>query len=229
VTLLDQLLEIVPDEPGYVDTRGVLLEGPELFGNADGWVGVRPDRRLLIACGAPSPEVIGAARAGVEPEFEALATGEAIPLMELALGRPATRAFIHEVGAGGLHQLPGLPVATLLAVDVPLDHLHTALRREIAEVIGLRPIGVVVEDDRPVAFCYPVLVTERYWDVTIETLEGYRRGGRAAAAFHRVELEMRATGRVPVWGAAENNPASLALAAKLGFVPVAEVAVFESS
>lgn len=227
MTLLDELLEIVPDEPGWVDTRGVLLEGPELFGNVDGWVAVRPGARVLIACGRPSAEVIEEARAAAEPEFDVLATGEAIARMEAALGMRATRAFIHAVGPGGLRQPSGLPEAMLLAADAPLDHLHKALRREVEEVIGLRPVGVVVEDGLPVSFCYPTLVTEGYWDITIETLEGYRRAGRAAAAFHRVEPEMRATGRAPVWGAAENNPASLGLAAGLGFVPVAEVAVFE--
>ena len=86
---------------------------------------------------------------------------------------------------------------------------------------------MVLEEDLPVSVCLPTLVTERFWDVSIETVEGYRRSGRAAAAFLRVEREMRSKGLTPVWGAAENNPASLALAAKLGFVPVAEVAWFE--
>ena len=77
--------------------------------------------------------------------------------------------------------------------------------------------------------CYPTLVTERHWDVSIETVEGYRRGGRAAAAFFRIEREMRRSGRQPVWGAARDNPASLGLAEKLGFVPVVEIAWFDSS
>jgi hypothetical protein len=229
MSLLDRLLEIVPDEPGWVDTRGVLLEGPELFGSLDGWVAVRPDRRVLIAAGSPSHEAIDAARAAAEPAFDTLATGSAIPLISEALAMPPTRAFIHEVAPGGLATLTGLPHAELLSPDAPLDHLPTALNREVDEVIGSRPIGVVVEEGLPVSFCYPTLVTERHCDVTIVTLEGYRRGGRAVAAFQRVELELCSTGKVPVWGAAEDNPASLELAAKLGFVPVAEVAIFEQT
>jgi hypothetical protein len=229
VSLLQQLLEIVPDEPGWVDTRGVLLEGPELFGNLEGWVAVRPDRRVLIAAGRPDRQTIDAARAAAEPKFDALATGEAIGALEEALAMPATCALIHEVGPDGLRELSDLPAADLMAPDAPLDHLSTVFRHELEQVRRRRPVGVVVESGLPVSFCYPTLVTERHWDITIVTLDGYRRGGRACAAFQRVEREMRATGRAPIWGATVENTASLALAARLGFTPVAEVAVFELS
>ena len=188
---------------------------------------MRPDRRLLVAGGTPGPEVIRAAVAAARPRAEAVATGPAVRLLEDGLQRRATRAIIHRIGPAGLTEIPDLPSASVLAPDLPLDHLHGELRREVDETLGLHPIGVVLDGETPVSFCYPTLVTERYWDITIETLEGYRRSGRAAAAFFRVEREMRLTGRQPVWGAAENNPASLALAAKLGFVPVAEVGWIE--
>ena len=34
-------------------------------------------------------------------------------------------------------------------------------------------------DGRAAAFCYPVLQTERHWDVSVDTLEGYRGRGLA--------------------------------------------------
>jgi len=89
-------------------------------------------------------------------------------------------------------------------------------------------VAVVLEEGVPVSLCYPALVTESFWDVTIETVEGYRRGGRAVAAFLRLESEMRDSGLEPVWGALESNAASLALAAKLGFERVGAIRVFGS-
>ena len=228
MTLLQELLAAVPDEPGWVDTRGVLLERPELFGDLEGWVALRPDRRLLIAAGDPSPRVILAARAAAHSDAEAVATGRAISRLESAWDVRATRAIIHEVGLHGLSIPADLPEATLLAPGAPLDHLHAEWQREIGDLLGRRPIGVVLEGDLPVSVCLPTLVTEKYWDVSIETVEGYRCAGRAAATFLRVEREMRSAGLEPVWGAAQTNPASLALAVKLGFVPTAEVAWFES-
>ena len=76
-------------------------------------------------------------------------------------------------------------------------------------------------------FCFPTVVTERFWDVTIETRESYRRRGLAVAAFLRAVDEMRQTGREPVWGAEEDNVASLRLAEKLGFVYAATIWVFD--
>ena len=65
--------------------------------------------------------------------------------------------------------------------------------------------------------------------VSIETLEGFRRRGRGAAAFLRLAQEMRLSGLEPVWGAVEDNTASVALAKRLGFVPVGEGAILELS
>jgi RimJ/RimL family protein N-acetyltransferase len=39
--------------------------------------------------------------------------------------------------------------------------------------------------------------------------------------------EMRRRGKEPVWAAEETNPASLRLAAKLGFVPADELMLFQ--
>jgi RimJ/RimL family protein N-acetyltransferase len=68
--------------------------------------------------------------------------------------------------------------------------------------------------------------TETLWDVSIETLEGYRRKGLAARAARTMIRYMRRRGRAPVWGALEANLASRSLAARLGFVENAGVAVF---
>ncbi len=99
---------------------------------------------------------------------------------------------------------------------------------EIHEARRLGPVAASFEGDPPVAFCYPALETETLWDVAIDTLEPFRRRGHAAAAFAVMESLMQARGRKPVWGAVESNLASLALARKLGFEPVASIYIFES-
>ena len=64
------------------------------------------------------------------------------------------------------------------------------------------------------------------WDISIDTLEGYRRQGHAARCVSYLVAEMRRRGKEPVWAAEETNPPSLRLAAKLGFVPVDELVLF---
>jgi GNAT superfamily N-acetyltransferase len=130
-----------------------------------------------------------------------------------------------------LASLPPLPRADevplrLLRPDDPLDHLPSGLRFEIEHARAIAPVAVALADGRPVSFCYPCWVTETLWDVSIDTLDGYRRRGLAARAVGFMIARMRESGREPVWGAMESNVASLALARALAFVPVDEIVVF---
>lgn len=76
------------------------------------------------------------------------------------------------------------------------------------------------------SFCYPAWQTETLWDVSIETLEPYRRLGLGARAARTLIRHMRLTGRAPAWGALETNSGSRARAARLGFLEAGGVAVF---
>lgn len=225
--LRESLLEIVPDQPALIDARGVLLEEPELFGDAEGCVAVRSGGELLVAVGTPDREALEGALARARPGADLVVSTASAAAVTDSLGFEGERAFVHVVGKAGLRGELDLPPAVLLDPKVPVVHLPAELLQEVEEVLGRRPVGAVIEGGRPVSVCYPVLVTESYWDVSIETLEGYRRGGRAAAAFLRLEREMRREGREPVWGAVQSNTASLALAAKLGFERVGEIRVFD--
>ena len=86
-------------------------------------------------------------------------------------------------------------------------------------------IAVRVVDDEVVAVCAAGDVTETLWDVGIDTVPGHRRRGHAAAAFRALAAHMARAGRQPVWGAQDDNVASLALAARLGFEPVDRLAL----
>lgn len=227
MSLLEDLLGQVPDEPAKIDFRGLLLEGPELFGQASGAVALRRDGRLLAVFGRPSRGEVRRALALARDDAEIVAPIGLRGRLERMLDVESERAFLHAVGKAGVRRPQPLPQAVLLGEEAALDHLPDPLRGEVGSVLGSRPVAAVLEDDRPVAVCHPTLVTERYWDVSIETLPAHRRGGRAAAAFLRLAEEMRTVGLEPVWGAVESNLASLRLAEKLGFERVGEIAVFE--
>ncbi len=94
------------------------------------------------------------------------------------------------------------------------------LYARLAEAIAVQIVGGAV-----VAVCAAGDVTETLWDVGIDTLEGHRRRGHAAACFHALAAWMAGRGRQPVWSAYEDYPPSLTLAAKLGFQPVDRIAV----
>ena len=83
-------------------------------------------------------------------------------------------------------------------------------------------------DGSPVSFCYVTSTTERLWDVSLDTLAGYceRCCGCSVCALpdRTYAREGQTAG---VWCAVESNLPSMDLAAKLGFVPVDRIFVFE--
>ena len=183
---------------------------------------------LLAAIGRPDAAVLEEALASARPGADLVATGPAVKVTQAYFDQPGKRAFVHEVGAAGLDRSQERSDAVLLDTRTPLDGLSREVVREIEDLRGREPIGAILVDGHLASVCYPVLATERYWDVSVETVERFRRSGFAAAAFLRVEREMSARGLEPAWGAYERNAASLALAAKLGFVRVGEVQAFEA-
>ena len=222
--LAQELLRHVPDEPGWIDARGILLEGPTVFGSAAGYVAVRTGGMLLAAIGRPERSAIQAARRIVTHGAELVCPDSSAAHLQDTLGTKGRRAFMHTVGPAGFPRARARPTTTL--VD-DLRHLPDDLEREVRAYPSAVPVAAGLVDGVPVSFCFPTVVTERYWDVTIETCESYRRRGLAVAAFLRAVDEMRKSGREPVWGAEEDNVASLRLAEKLGFVHAATIWVFE--
>ncbi|MGH7630176.1 MAG: hypothetical protein ACREOF_12520 [Gemmatimonadales bacterium] len=84
-----------------------------------------------------------------------------------------------EVAPGSVRHLAAEETAAL--VDLP-DALREELRG--VEAAGIR-IATALSDGAPVAFCYAGAETESLWDLSIDTLESWRRRGFAgrAAAF----------------------------------------------
>ena len=141
-------------------------------------------------------------------------------------GWKAVSATLHLLG--DTPRLPPVPAGTVCLFDPPeltaMDWLPLDLLAEFR--VSYSPIAASLADGRPVSFCYAAARTEGLWDISINTLEGFRNQGYAARCVAFMVERMESRGLRPVWGAEEWNRASLGLAAKLGFVPVDSLLVF---
>jgi hypothetical protein len=190
----------LPDEPGWVSTRGMLLSGRcQVLARApdEGFVVVASDWSVASIVGRPAPDLVDEAAR----HFHGMR-------MNLVV-RPRDRAWVAPLVAGWrerrvrLHTRHGALPPVAPGADVrrfdatalpPLDHVPAELRREIRLALGLNapraasrapavaspaPVSVAAAfaGGLAVAFCYPVWQTERWWDVAVDTLAGHRRRG----------------------------------------------------
>ena len=221
------LVATLPDRPRWVELRGMVLEGSAVVHGQPGRCVVRKTGwdPILFALGEPPLRVMHEA-ARMAPAADLLAAPESAPYVASALGRPGVRAHILTLRD---EKLPGDLAATrlLFASDGHLlEHVPRPLRDELRGALRHVPIAAAFVGGQAVAFCYPGAITETLWDISIDTLEPFRRRGLAALAVAVMTRHMRLLGRAPVWGAADDNPASFALARKLGFDVVDHVFVF---
>ena len=80
--------------------------------------------------------------------------------------------------------------------------------------------GAVIGGDL-VAIAFTSARSVGHADVAVNTLERWRGRGLAAAAASLVARRLQEASQVPVWSTGEDNRASLRVAQKLGFVPLA--------
>jgi predicted GNAT family acetyltransferase len=209
----------------------MLLSGGAILGDVSthppAFVVLQATTGQMAVVGHPSQDTIQAAARQAQ---EIIALPENADWTTAALpdwiGEPAT---IHVLGQSP--RLPPVPPGTvrrLAAEEVSaLSGLPPDLREELlVEAQAGTPIAAAFADERPVAFCYAGSVTERWWDVSIDTVEPYRRQGYAARCAAYCITEMARAGKQPVWGALVSNHASAGLAVKLGFEPVDSIFVF---
>lgn len=230
----------VPDMEIWIDLRGPLLEGSaRVFGaegpNHDAGFVLRSTNYPYAAVfGRPVDAVVqrvAEAGRGVE-DFRVLAASDAGDWLRHVLpGWPSQEVHLHRRPAG----LDGRGMTTPTGVEVEIlenlpaaeqgvfvERVTASVRAELRLALARgKPLAVVrVEADgepREAAFCYAAFRTETLWDVAVETLPGFRRRGLATWGFEVLAGALRDRGLAPVWGAYDDNPASLALAAKLGF------------
>ena len=233
------LAGLLPDEPGWIDLKGLLLSGRcEVWAEADparGFVAGSWDYPFAALWERPGRELIAAATAA------GLAACQGrYPVAEWQLlAAPRERRLVADALSGwrrqgiALHRWRGpldgpAPDAGLEVLLLPAGHREAELdlaafpepsRYEYElDWVSRRPTAVAMADGRPVSLCYAAFTTETLWDVSIETVESFRRRGLAAACFLTLAAHMAEVGKLPAWGSMLDNPASLGLAAKLGFV-----------
>lgn len=259
--MIDVALERVPDEPGWVDTRGMLLSGraqvafpqqPEAA--ADGFVVWVPDAALMSIVGRPPGAMIREIAGSLDGDVNALCQLADTAHVAAALGDwQRTMAVLHTLRSraewedGTEHD-----TRVFFAHNAPpLGHLPAQLRHELLNALSGRTIARFVAGELPnrdlpppleptpiaasfvrglpVSFCYPVVRTEQWWDISVETIPEHRRRGHAVRAVRAMTRHMWESGRSPVWGATMGNVPSLTLARALGFREVARLCVFSSS
>ena len=221
------LLGAIPDAPRWVELRAALLLGSAVVHGKLGDCVVRGTGwgYNLFALGEPALEVIEEA-ARIAPDAELLAPPESQPYLASVLGQPGVRARILTLREDRLPADPGDTRLLSVSDSHLVEHVPEPLRDELLEALEYVPVAAVFVHGLAVSFCYPGSITETLWDIAIDTLEPFRRRVLAARAVAAMVRHMRGLGRQPVWGAADDNPPSLALAQKLGFDVVDHIFVF---
>ena len=238
--LLARLAALLPDVPRFVETRWMLLEGRcEVLGLQEGGattpslVARGGEGGLVCVVGTPAASAISDAVARNADGGALISMSENVPRARRALPRwEAQPAALHRLGEG--ERLAETPQGEVRLLSRPeeLGGLTSGLRAGLREELGraLRrgaAVAATFAGGVAVSFCYAAAETEGLWDISIDTLEGYRRQGHAAAcAAYMVRYMRGTTGKEPVWGALVSNAASMGLAARLGFVVVDSYFVF---
>ena len=198
-------LELAEDLPRWVEARAMLLAGEEAIPDGRGFLVT--DGRLAVLLGDARSEPRDAETVLIAIEREEVARGFE------QRGWLVERALLHTLPDPDA--LPEDEGASELPPDADLSHLPEPLAAELRRAAQVHAAWV---DGLPVSFAYAPWRTERWFDVSVDTVASARQLGlatRVAAAMIRAERE---AGREPVWGAGEDNLASLRLAARLGFV-----------
>jgi GNAT superfamily N-acetyltransferase len=228
----ERLLAALPDTARWVYLRSSLLQGEgEVFGPLEACAvasgGGGPGSEITVV-GGPEPRWLHAAARRC-PGADVLVPPEVRAQVEGLARRPPLRITLHLLPPE--RALPVVhPTRILGRGDAGgLRHVPEDLREELLDALARVPVAAACAGDLPVAFCYPADQTETLWDIGIDTLEAHRRRGFAASAAAAMARHLAPTGRRPVWSAAEDNPASLRLASKLGFEPVDELFLWPAS
>jgi RimJ/RimL family protein N-acetyltransferase len=237
----------------------MLLSGRAVIAPSDpdlarGFIVIVRDAALMSVVGRPPASAIRHSAASLSGDVNALAQLDDAGRVSAALRgwtrQPAILHVLPDQVSREWAEDPSVRVFTREGAPA-FDHVPGPLRRELQQALdgrttsrlvpgvlpeagrlrGLAPVPMAAAwaDGRPVSFCYPAWQTETHWDVAIDTLAPYRGRGFGARTARTLIRWMRAAGREPVWGALETNTASRALAAKLGFIEAAGLAVFSAA
>jgi GNAT superfamily N-acetyltransferase len=240
-SVLDRLALTLPDIPRWLEARSMLLSGRcEVLGLEEG--GSEPqfvareleesEESAIIVVDRPASEAIEeAVRRNPNGGIVMAAPEDASHVLGALPDWTATRVTLHLLGdAPRLPRLTEGEVRPFGALDLAAtsSDLPEDLRSFLENVVGREEAraAAALAEGCPASFCVASDQTEGLWDISIDTLERYRRQGYAARCVSYMIDEMRRRGKEPVWAAEETNPPSMRLAAKLGFFPVDGLVLF---
>jgi RimJ/RimL family protein N-acetyltransferase len=234
---IQQLLSTVPDQPKWVELRAMLLSGQcEIYGLEGAeelsFVARKAEIEMVCVFGRPAPDLIRMAVALLPSTETVLCSAEDRRHVAEALpGWRSELATIYRLANGErLPEVPAGKVRLLSPSEIDaIDHAPADLKEELIDAATRAPVAATFIGQLPVAFCYAGSRTESLWDISIDTLVEYRNRGYAALCVSFLTEYFLRLGLTPVWGAVESNVPSMRLAAKLGFIPVDRIAVFEQS
>lgn len=232
-----QLLSTVPDQPKWVELRAMLLSGQcGIYELEDAerlsFMARQAEMEMVAVCGRPAPDAIRKVIALPPPSETVLCPPEDWRYVAEALPEwRSESATIYRLATGA--RLPEVPAdaVRLLSIDEieVMNHAPAELKEELIDAAMYSPVAATCLGKLPVSFCYAGSRTESLWDISIDTLAEYRNRGYAALCVSFMIKYFRRRGLAPVWGAVESNIPSMRLAAKLGFIPVDQIVVFEQS
>ena len=104
----------------------------------------------------------------------------------------------------------------VLVTDANASLLHRHLPAWIPDVSTRQPMAVAVVDGHAVAVCCSVRRTSDAHEAGVETTPAWRRRGYAARAVLHWAHTVRALGVEPLYSTSWDNPASRAMASRLG-------------
>jgi hypothetical protein len=171
----------------------------------------------------------------LSPELEAVATREvpeaSILIQDVML--PAARYHLPDWNAEAVTlytlpderahawRLPPWPTSPISPAQIEsADDVPSDLRNELVSVAASSPVWAASADGRLASFAYAAHTTERWFDVSVDTLEPYRNRGLGRAAAMGLIVDQMLRGLRPVWGAGKSNAPSHRLARSLGFEAV---------
>lgn len=221
-----------PDAPEFVELNGLLATpGAWRWATSTGVVTVSSERDLAAAWGLVAPEALLAAIALLPRGALLLAYGgtesvvhEVLPQWTLSRARQHVLDDVRLLQAVEIGAVSEIGDSELRAAELPdalLNELLIARRRGA--------VMAACADGRPVSFATAPWRTDRWYDISVDTLPEYRRQGHATRAFAALWRQLGERGLAPVWGAEASNCASLAMATQLGFVRAGEVLVFRQT
>jgi hypothetical protein len=213
----------LPDLPRWVEAHGIAADPASWYRPLGAGFAVGSDHARLIVVGgdADATEVDALARAHPDHTLLVAIEREDLAATLRTHARAVVRAVLHTLPDPDA--LPDFEGAAPLPSDTPLSHLPRALAEELMSVRATRTVWAAWVDGEPVSFAYAPWRSAAWFDVSVDTAPGARQLGLATLVAAAMIRDERAQGREPVWGADEDNLASLRLAKRLGFVATDEL------